>query len=111
MRAKIVIFCAIIGIFMATGTIWAGPFLVCDPQAGITSYILTGPAWVPTNVTAQADGSIRMDVAAALVGSNAITVKACKTDATWGEQCSASVPFVFTRPAAPVITSNIRLTQ
>jgi hypothetical protein len=90
---------------------FATPFIVCDPQAGVDHFVLTGPAWIPTTVTAQADGSIKLDIATALIGSNAITVKACKNDTIWGEQCSASVPFSFTRPSAPAITSNIRLTQ
>jgi hypothetical protein len=88
----------------------AAPFLVCDPQTGITYYKLTGPAWVPATSPAQADGSIKMDVAAALVGSNALTVAACVTNTIWGEVCSTTVPFSFSRPAAPATTSNIRLT-
>jgi len=89
---------------------WAAPFLICDPQAGVTHYKLTGPAWVTGTVPAQADGSIRMDVSAALVGSNALSVAACRSDAVWGELCSSTVPFTFTRPVAPATTSNIRLT-
>jgi hypothetical protein len=89
---------------------FAGPFLVCDPNAGVGYYKLTGPAWVPTtNVTAQADGSIKLDVSAATVGVNALTVAACKADATWGELCSVTVPFSFTRPALPTAPTTIKL--
>ncbi len=91
------------------GMAFASPFLVCDPQTGVTSYKLTGPAWVPATSAAIADGSIRMDVAAATIGSNALTVAACKTDPIWGELCSAAVPFSFTRPASPTGAANIKL--
>ena len=42
---------------------WAGPFLVCDPQAGVTSYnleITQGPnISTQSNIPAQTDGSLR----------------------------------------------------
>lgn len=82
----------------------AAPYIVCDPQAGITDYKITGPAWVPATVPAQADGSIKMDVAASTTGINAITVAACK-----GVWCSDFVPFSFTRPTVPASIGNIRL--
>ena len=89
--------------------VFATPFLVCDPQATVTFYKLTGPAWVPTTVTAQPDGSIRMDVSFAPVGTSSLTVAACKTDPTWGELCSPFVPFEFTRPANAIGPVNIKL--
>jgi len=87
----------------------AAPFLVCDPQAGITNYKLTGPAWVPANVTAQADGSLKMDANTAIVGSNSLTISACVNDPVWGEVCSSAVPFSFTRPTGPITPTNIKL--
>ena len=79
----------------------ANPFLICDPQTGVQTYVLTGPSWVPTTpISAQADGSLRFDVASAVVGNNSLTVKACKSDPVWGAVCSTSVPFSFLRPAA-----------
>ena len=89
----------------------ASPFVICDPQAGVTSYVLTGPAWMPTSVPAQPDGSIKLDVAQSLVGSTSMTAKACITDPSWGVACSDASPFVYTRPAPPVIIKAIRLTQ
>ena len=90
--------------------VFASPFLVCDPQTGIVFYKLTGPAWVPTVVTAQADGSIKMDVAAAAIGITSLTVSACTTSPSWpDERCSITVPFTFTRPANPVGPLNIKL--
>jgi hypothetical protein len=88
---------------------FASPFLVCDPQAGVTSYKLTGPAWIPSSVPAQPDGSIKMDVSGALVGSTSLTIAACKTDPIWGEQCSSTTPFTFTRPEAPTTPNGVKL--
>jgi hypothetical protein len=99
----------IIAILLIPSLLSAAPFLVCDPQTGVTTYKLTGPAWTPASVPAQPDGSIKMDVSAATVGSSALTVAACITDAVWGELCSTTVPFPLTRPTPPVITKNIRL--
>jgi len=95
--------------FMAS-PVFASPFLVCDPQTGVTSYQLTGPSWVPTApVPGQADGSIKLDVTTASVGANSLTVKACITDPLWGVLCSDAVPFVFTRPASPAKPIGIGL--
>jgi len=99
----------IISILLMSSVAMAAPFLVCDPQTGVTLYRLTGPAWVPVSVVAQPDGSIRMDVASSTVGSNSLTIAACKADAVWGELCSTTVPFVFTRPSAAAPPANIRL--
>ncbi len=101
----------VIGIVLMASTVFAGPFLVCDPQTGVTHYKLTGPAWVPATSTAIADGSLRLDIAASTVGSNALTVAACKTDVIWGELCSATVPFSFVRPALPTTPANVKLQQ
>lgn len=73
-----------IGIILFASLAYGAPYLVCDPQAGVTSYHLTGPAWVPTTVAAQPDGSLKMDVSTAFVGTNALTVAACWTIAPWG---------------------------
>jgi len=96
--------------FMAS-SVFASPFLVCDPQTGVTSYQLTGPSWVPTSTPAQADGSIKLDVATASVGANSLTVKACKDDPIWGVLCSDAVPFDFTRPAQAAPPAGIRLSK
>lgn len=91
------------------GFVSASPFLVCDPQAGVTSYKLTGPGWVPLTVPAQPDGSLKLDVSGSNQGSNSITVVACIVDPIWGEVCSSSVPFVFIRPVIPGTPGNFRL--
>lgn len=91
----------------------AAPFLVCDPpEAGgatITNYQLTGGAWVPASVPAQADGSIKLDLVNATTGTNSMTVKACGVaDEVW-EECSDPVPFSFTRPSAPKLPKTLKL--
>ena len=114
MKKQTVVLQAIIMVVTFLITIWAvhaysAPFLVSDMQAGVTSYQLTGPAWVPATVAAQADGSLKMDVSASTVGANALTVAACAGDAIWGVRCSVVVPFAFTRPSNPTTPVNIRL--
>ena len=106
-------------VLVSVGTAMANPFLICDPQAGVTHYKITGPAWVANlapvypnvagSITAQADGSIRTDVVGADLGTNNITVAACIYDEVWGEQCSSYVPFAFVRPSPASIPQAIRL--
>lgn len=102
----------VLSILLSSTVVIANPFIVCDPQAGVQYYKVTGPAWTTTPVTAQADGSIKMDIATSTVGANSLTFAACKGN-TWEEVCSAFVPFAFTRPVpliAPTTPANIRLT-
>jgi len=106
---KIMVKLVVLAFILIPSLVWANPFMICDPQAGVTHYALTGPGWVPVSVPAQADGSIRMDVAGSSVGSNSLTVRACRSDAVWGELCSVSVPFQFARPSAPANPANIGL--
>ena len=77
----------------------------------ITIYTLAGDvvATLLPNVPAQADGSLRSDLAGIASGTHNIQIAACKQDATWGEVCSATVPFTFTKPAAPTAPANTRL--
>jgi hypothetical protein len=86
----------------------ASPFLVSDPASGVTFYKITGLPWIDV-VPAQADGSLKTDVALSPLGVNNVKVSACISDPTWGEACSADVGFTYTRPAPPATTSNIRL--
>ena len=90
-------------IFVLFATVaFATPFLVSDPQSGVTSYQITG--WSETNVVAQADGSLRMDVADAVQGTTYnLTIAACNV---WG--CSTTVPFVLQKQL-PVVPSQLRL--
>jgi hypothetical protein len=86
----------------------AQPYLVCDPQAGVATYQFTGqPSPLPATTPAQADGSLKLDMATTPTGTYTIQVKAC--NAVWG--CSSSTPFMFTRPASVVAPLNLKLTQ
>jgi len=85
------------------------PFLVCDPQATVTHYKITGDAFWTGNIPAQVDGSIRSELATIPTGTHSIQVVACRTDAIWGESYSGQAPFVFTRSGPPIIPSGIKL--
>ena len=91
-----------IALILIATTVFATPFLVSDPQSGVTSYQLTG--WSETNVVAQADGSLRMDVGSAVQGTTYnLTIVACNV---WG--CSVAVPFAFGKQL-PNVPSQLRL--
>jgi hypothetical protein len=80
----------------------AGPYWTFDAQPGVTAYKLAGgPAWMPASVPAAADGSMKLDVSAAAVGTTNFNAQACSTDPVWGEQCGSTLPFSFSRPAKP----------
>ena len=91
--------------------VWANPFIVCDPQAGVQSYQVTGAAWVPVSVPAEADGSIKMDIQSAPVGTSNLIFRACaqEWDGIPGEVCSEPAPFSFTRRGIPAMSSGARL--
>jgi hypothetical protein len=107
---KKISFMLIVGLVLLFAvSVSATPFLVSDPQAGISVYKLTGPSWVPATVPAQPDGSLKTSVAAALNGTNSLTVTACVTDALWGELCSPPAPFGFSKPANPLVPATLKL--
>jgi hypothetical protein len=91
-----------IALILIATTVFASPFLVSDPQSGVTSYQLTG--WSETNVVAQADGSLRMDVGSAVQGTTYnLTIAACNV---WG--CSVTVPFAFGKQL-PSVPTQLKL--
>ena len=53
----------------------AAPFLVCDPQEGVIGYTLTG--LTDDTIAAQADGSLKYDLASLPNGTYEVTVAAC----------------------------------
>jgi hypothetical protein len=107
-RMRIVLIAMLMVVGMVTAAM-AAPFLVCDPQTGVQYYQITGASYLSGNIIAQTDGSLRVDVGSAVVGTTNLTVKACKADTAWGEVCSVSVPFALVRPAAPVAPIGIKL--
>jgi hypothetical protein len=96
-------------ILVMAGIAQANPFLVSDPNSGVTHYKFTGPAWVPASTPAQTDGSLKLDVATAVSGTNNLTVAACRNEPAYGELCSPFVPFSFVRPSAPSAPAGLKL--
>jgi len=88
----------VIAVLLFATSASAAPFLVCDPQAGVVGYEITGLG-EPVTFVAQPDGSLKYDLASINNGTYTLTVAACNV---WG--CSSTVPFVFTKqlPTAPV---------
>lgn len=105
------LFLTLVLILSLAGMAQANPFIVCDPQTGITHYKVTGGAWVMSPVSAQADGSIKMDIVTAPVGTSNLTFSACATewDGIPGEVCSPTVPFSFTRRGIPATPGGVKL--
>lgn len=85
--------------------------VVCDPQAGVTSYNVTGPSWAPSVVPAEANGSINMNIDASLEGLNNFQFVACKDDVLWGRLCSTPTPFSYERPSNPVAPLGTKLAK
>lgn len=79
-----------LALVLLAGPVMAAPFLVCDPQPGVTDYSITGDAALAGMVLAHSDGSLRKDLNAVPAGSHTINVVACNA---WG--CSTAVPFSF----------------
>ena len=88
----------VMAFMLLASTSFAAPFLVCDPQAGVVGYEITGLG-EPVTFVAQPDGSLKYDLASVNSGTYALTVAACNV---WG--CSSTAPFQFSKqvPAAPV---------
>jgi hypothetical protein len=112
---KILVSVVMLMLFLFASVCMATPFLVCDPPlAGdpvVTNYKLTGGSWVPASVPAMADGTIKLDLVNAPVGTNSMTVKACGVpDDVW-EECSESVPFSFTRPPVRKLPKTLKLSR
>jgi hypothetical protein len=87
----------IAAILLLSTTAYAAPFLVTDPQAGVVGYEITGLG-EPVSFVAQADGSLKYDLASVNNGTYTLTVAACNM---WG--CSSTAPFGFSKqvPSAP----------
>ncbi|MCE5334368.1 MAG: hypothetical protein LLG06_07230, partial [Desulfobacteraceae bacterium] len=98
----------------ATIAIAAGPYLVTDPVSGATSYTVTGlpTSIAATSLTPDSTGKYgaKLDISSIPAGTYTVSATACITDSTWGQVCSAaSSPFVFTRPGAPAVPTNLGL--
>ena len=65
----------VLAIVLMASASWAAPFLVCDPQEGVIGYTLTG--LTDDTIAAQADGSLKYDLASLPNGTYEVTVAAC----------------------------------
>lgn len=92
--------------------IHAAPFVVSDaypvgstqPDGFLVS--VDGAAVVESAAVASA---LRFDIGGVSSGEHTLTIRAYKDDSAWGRLESTPVNFTFTRPAAPVGPSGIRL--
>ena len=90
--------------FLWTVSAHATPYLVCDPQEGVTEYeIVDNGATLPM-VAAQADGSLRYDLAGIEKGEHSYQVKACNM---WGCSDPSGIVIIKTVPTAPVLKIEI----
>lgn len=108
---KLICLIVLLALALFTSPVWAVN-LVCDPQAGVTHYKISGDAfWVATqSIPAQPDGSLQSNVDAIPSGVHNIQVQACAVGVNWPtEVCSASTPFSFSKPTAPGVPTNMRL--
>jgi len=93
----------VLAILLLSAPGWAAPFLVCDPQAGVESYIISEEGQPDITTPAEEDGSIKYDMASVAEGTHLWSVKACNA---WG--CSAPSPFGFTK-SLPTGLQNVRI--
>jgi len=100
---RLMVIVTILFISFISSTIYASPYLICNPQSGVDYYTVidNGNSIL---MESQSDGSIKWDLANISIGTHNLTVSAC--DILWG--CSDTVPFGFTRNGKGN-PSNIRL--
>lgn len=80
------------------------PFLVCDPDPDVTSYILTDNGRFVKQVKAQPDGSLKYSVRKARIGFHRMTIMACNE--YW---CDGVATLEFVRPKRPKKIMKIEL--
>lgn len=103
---KTLILFLMLALLTIASSVYAAPFLVCDPSPGAIGggfEIWEGGAMIH-QANNQPDGSIKMDLKDIAVGTHTITARYYVGDAKWGTVYSAySVPFVFTRPSLATV--------
>lgn len=85
---------------------FAAPFLVCDPQVAVDKYILEINTVEMPELAAEADGSVRYDLAGIAEGDFIVRLKAGNI---WGWS-SYSVPLSFTK-ALPQTPLNLHVSS
>lgn len=87
---------------------YADPFLVCDPQAGVTQYRVVFDGGGEELSPAQVDGAALHDIGHLTIGSHTGTIEAGAQYTLNGEEqpvwkWSDPVPFDLTVPATPAV--------
>lgn len=98
------IFMALLFGLMLASTAYATPYLVCDPQTGVTDYQIVDGTNATVTVAAQTDGSLRRDLADITNGEHSYQVKACNM---WGCSEASGIVIIKTVPKAPVLKIEI----
>ena len=104
-----------IAILLFASTAWAEPFLVCDPQEGVTEYKL---AWNDGEIeySTAINGAAKHDMEAVKEGQSSGELFAGKPYVLDGAdqntlEWSDPRPFVLTRPLKPLSPTNIGLSE
>ena len=113
------ILCAAFLLLIASQRAFPAPFVVADiPSAACNQCVwdgLGGPLVsdvvvdVVRGAPAFSNRICLRDVAAAVVGTNNVTIACRDSTSVWGD--STIVPFSFARPAPPVAPGNSRVTK
>ena len=85
---------------------FANPFLVCDPQDGVTMYDMETNGTVTEDFTAEPDGSAKIDLAGLADGEYTVRLRA-KNE--WGVS-NWSDPLAFTK-AVPMAPMGLRVSS
>jgi len=85
---------------------FGNPFLVCDPQAGVTEYVVETNGAESAAFTAEPDGSMKYDLAGLPQGSYTVRAKAGNI---WGWS-GYSDPFDFNK-AVPGTPTGLRVSS
>ncbi len=78
---KRLLFALVFVLMFGVSTVFAAPFLICDPQANVDEYVLEINGTETSEFASEVDGSVRYDLAALAEG--AFTIKA-KAGNIWG---------------------------
>ena len=102
----------IIAILLFSTTVWAGPFLVCDPDPDVTEYKLE---W-DSGATEYINAPLRYDANTLAEGDSSGNIYAGGVWKVDGEdqevfEWSDPTPFLLTRPSKPLSPTNIGLSE
>jgi len=97
----------ILGLLLGNSLVFASPYLVCDPQAGVDTYtVYQDGTEIATKVVAQSDGSLKYDLKNIAPGSYEFNAKACDV---WG--CSSVSVNPIQSPAPSQPPTGLKMTR